>query len=220
MEGRGLLAKLDAEHYNLIVSKSKSVIYHKQDVLLQSGEVIYSVYFPITGWVSLVARLASGRSAEVGIVGSEGMVGLPVLLGESRNRAEWLVQNPGLILRMDAAVFQKIVDDVPAIKAALLRYALDFQEQLTQTAVCNAVHTIEQRLARWLLMARDRTGADELPLTQETLATMLGVRRSGITVAAGLLQKSGMISYGQGSIRIVDAADLEEVAGECYRPLR
>lgn len=192
-----------------------AVRFEHTAVLLRAEQRIGHVYFPDTGLVSLVAHLSNGRTAEVGVVGLDGMVGLPVLLGSQHTYVEWMVQVPGVLWRMEAQAFRSFLGVFPDVRDALLKYALTFYDQVTQTAACNVTHTLDQRLARWLLMVQDRTG-DEIAITQELLGMMLGVRRAGITIAAGLLQRAGVIRYAHGKLRITDRAGLESCACECY----
>ena len=189
-------------------------------VLQVPGEPIGSVYFVETGWVSMLAYLEDGDAAEVGLVGREGMVGLPILLGGDRDDLEAMMQASGTALRMDAAAFRQELEHIPALRTLLLRYALLHHGQVARTAACNGRHHIEQRLARWLLMAHDRADGDRFPITHEFLSMMLGVRRAGVTVAAGALQKAGLIRYGGGNMTVTDRPGLENVACDCYGVVR
>jgi CRP-like cAMP-binding protein len=183
-------------------------------------EPITAVHFPESGWASMLALLADGRSAEVGVVGSEGMVGLPLLLGSDSSHVESMVQASGTMLRLGAGAFRQALEQSPTLRTLLLRYTLAFQQQVTQTAACNGHHALDQRLARWLLMAHDRAGRDEFPMTQEFLAMMLCVHRPGVTVAARLFQRTGLIRYGHGQMTIIDREGLEDAACECYGIVR
>jgi CRP-like cAMP-binding protein len=190
-------------------------------VLHKAGEPIEAVWFPETGYSSMLAYLEDGDAAEVGMVGNDGMVGLPLLLGADHDDIEAMVQSPGTALRMDAAAFRAELDRTPAFRTLLLRYALVHHGQVARTAACNGRHHIDQRLARWLLMAHDRTtGNDEFPMTHEFLSMMLGVRRAGISTTAGTLQKAGFIRYQRGCIEVTDRPGLESVACECYGIVR
>ena len=185
-------------------------------VLYAAGQPIPAVHFVETGWVSMVARLEGGDLAEVGLVGREGMVGLSLALGADAASTEAMVQGTGTALRMDAAAFGQALAGSAALHRLLLRYALAFQAQVSQTAACNGRHRLEERLARWLLMAHDRAEGDELPLTQDFLSMMLAVRRSGVTIAAGILQQAGLIRYVRGRITVLDRPGLEAAACECH----
>jgi CRP-like cAMP-binding protein len=191
-----------------------------RQVLHVPGKPIEAVYFPETGYVSMLAYMEDGDAAEVGLAGYEGMVGLPVLLGADHDDIEALVQSPGTALRMDAQAFREELERMPAFRTLLLRYALVHHGQVARTAACNGRHHVDQRLARWLLMAHDRRQKDEFPMTHEFLSLMLGVRRAGITVAAGALQKAGFIRYDRGRIEVTDRPSLESVACECYGIVR
>jgi CRP-like cAMP-binding protein len=189
-------------------------------VLHAPGQAIEAVYFPETSYVSMLAYIDGGDAAEVGMIGYEGMVGLPVLLGADHDDIEGMVQSPGPALRIDAQAFREALECLPAFRTLLLRYALVHHGQVARTAACNGRHHVDQRLARWLLMAHDRCQQDGFPMTHEFLSLMLGVRRAGITVAAGALQRAGLIRYERGRIEVTDRPGLESVACECYDIVR
>jgi CRP-like cAMP-binding protein len=180
-------------------------------------EPITSIYFPEDGYLSRLATMENGEAAEVGLIGSEGMTGLATLLGDDSDSFEIMVQVPGQALRISVHAFSGALAGLPSLQPLLLRYALAHFEQVARTGVCNGRHRTEQRLARWLLMAHDRVEGDDFPITHEILSMMLGVRRSGITIAAGVLQKAGHIRYERGQIKITDRPGLEASACECYR---
>lgn len=177
---------------------------------------IEQCYFIDSGLVSMVAVLQDGAPVEIGVVGSEGMVGLPAVLGAGSSPTLAIVQLAATGLSIETAVLMNEFDTSPAVRGVLLRYAQAMHIQVAQTAACNGRHDSEQRLARWLLMAHDRMGVNELPLTQEFLSTMLGVRRQQVSLAAAVLQKAGIIRYRHGLIEILDRRALESVACECY----
>jgi CRP-like cAMP-binding protein len=179
-------------------------------------EPIGSVYFPETGYCSRLAPMEDSDSAEVGLVGPDGMVGMALVLGADRDSFEMLVQVPGTAMRMDAAAFRKALDDIPSLRPLLHRYVLAHFEQVARTGACNGRHQVDQRLARWLLMAHDRVEGDEFPMTHEFMGLMLGIRRAGVTVAAGALQKAGLIRYGGGRVAVIDRPGLEAATCECY----
>jgi CRP-like cAMP-binding protein len=191
-----------------------------RQVLHRPGEPMGAVHFPRSGWVSLIALLEDGDAAEIGLVGREGMVGLPLLLGAESTMAEAMVQNDGTAFRIGSADFARALDLIPAFRALLLRYAMAQHEQVARTAACNGRHLVEQRLARWLLMAHDRAHGDDFPMTHEFLSMMLGVRRAGVSVAAALLQRAGLIHYARGRISVCDRPGLEAAACGCYAALR
>ena len=182
--------------------------------------MIDTTYFPETCMFSLVVNLTDGTQAEVGVVGREGMLGASLLSGHETSSTESMVQMPGQVLRMSAADFRRELDNSPIFRALMLRYNEALHTQTMQTAACNSRHELEQRLARWLLMAHDRAETDELPLTQEFMAMMLGVHRPSITVIAGVLQRAGMIRYTNGRIKVLDRAGLEAASCECYAAVR
>ena len=215
-----LLAALPAEDLARLWPQLEPVEVELRHILSAPDEPITAVYFPETGWASMLALLADGRSAEVGLIGSEGMVGLPLLLGSDSSANEAMVQAAGTMLRLRADAFHRAVEESPALWTILLRYALAFQQQVTQTAACNGHHALDQRLARWLLMAHDRAEDDEFPMTQEFLAMMLCVHRPGVTVAARLFQQAGLIRYGHGQMKVTDREGLEAAACECYGTVR
>jgi CRP-like cAMP-binding protein len=170
--------------------------------------------------VCLVARLERGGAAEVGIIGREGMVGLPLAFGADSSPHEALVQTPGRALRIDATVFRAELKRSPALLALLLRYECALRAQVAQTAACNGRHPLGKRLARWLLMACDRLDTNNLQLTQELLATMLGVRRASVSSAAGALQRAGILGSAKGGIAVLDRPKLEGAACECYAAIQ
>ncbi|WP_256337001.1 Crp/Fnr family transcriptional regulator [Belnapia rosea] len=184
------------------------------------GEPIPAATFVESGLVSMLTTLEDGDSAEVGIVGNEGLVGLPLLLDDDRDNLEAVVQGPGEGFQMSAEAFREALDRLPSLRRQLNRYALLHHGQVARTAACNACHQVEQRLARWLLMAHDRAENDTFTMTHEMLATMLAVRRAGVTVAAGTLQKAGLIRYSAGRITITDRDGLESASCECYGVVR
>ncbi|MDD2876539.1 MAG: Crp/Fnr family transcriptional regulator [Acidiphilium sp.] len=177
---------------------------------------IEAVYFPTSGMISLVANLDDGMQAEVGIIGREGMLGTALLSGIDTPFVEAMVQMPGVGLRMKAHDFRHEVDMNTPFRMLLLRYNEARYAQAMQTAACNGRHGLEQRLARWLLMALDCIDGDVLPLTQEFMAMMLGVHRPSISVTAGILQRAGLIRYAGGQITVLDRLGLEAACCECY----
>jgi len=183
------------------------------------GPVGYA-YFPQRGMVSLVRLMSDGTLVEVGIVGREGFVGLAVVLGGGTGGIQEMVLIPGSALAIPTAALLKEVDRCPVFAARLLRYGEALLIQISQTAACNVRHTIQERLARWLLMARDRIDDDDVLLSHELLSMMLGTRRAGITVALGIFKTAGLIANTQGKIRILDDEGLEAAACECYRVVR
>ena len=214
--GNRLLGALPLKIFATLVPHLRRVELVNRATLHLPDAVIDTVYFPETGYVSMIAVLENGDAAEVGMVGREGMVGLPLVYGTDRSPVEAMVQSEGTAFSIEADAFRRALETAPALLKALLRYAMAFGVQVTMTAACNVQHLVDQRIARWLLMAHDRSDGDEFPMTHEFLSMMLGVRRAGVTVAAGALQKAGFISYSQGRIRIADRPGLESAACECH----
>ncbi len=188
---------------------------HKR-TLSNPGAPIQHLYFPEEGMVSLVQPL-QGAMIEVGMIGNEGFVGVPVLLGADACPLETMVQIPGSALRIETGAFREKAGRSTTLSGLLLRYAQALQVQVSLTAACNGRHPIPERLARWLLMARDRAPSDELPFGHEFLSMMLGVRRAGVTVAVGTLKAAGLIRNTHGRVTIIDRHGLEAASCECYR---
>lgn len=212
-----ILAALPRKAYLSLVPGLAPVSLVFGDVLYEPGTTIPDVYFPGRSVVSLLTVVDSHAALEVGLVGSEGMVGIPLALGVDVSPVRALVQGAGSALRMTAARFRKALGASPPLQRGLNRYAHELLAQVTQTAACNRFHTVEARLARWLLMTRDRVRSGEFQLTQQFISHMLGVRRVGVTEAASNLQQRGLIQYSRGTIRIRDDAGLEAAACSCYR---
>jgi CRP-like cAMP-binding protein len=190
------------------------------EVLYEPGQAIRHVYFPGSGVVSLLALVDGRLALEVGMVGREGMVGVPVVLGARRSPIRALVQGTGTALRMGAARFCSEFDANRSLQRELYRYTHGLMTQVSQTAACNRFHVLEMRLARWLLMTHDRVAADQFHMTHDFLGHMLGVRRVGVTKAAQSLQQRGLIRYSRGDITVTDRKGLEAAACECYRVVR
>lgn len=215
-----LLAALPPEALAQLLPKLSSVVLSLRQVVYPPEAPIEAVYFPESGMVSMLANLDEGVQVEVGVVGQEGMLGTPLLAGVETSFAECMVQLPGTALRMGAGAFRRELEANAPFRMPLQRYSEALQAQVMQTAACNGRHGLEQRLARWLLIAHDRAEGDELPLTQDFIAMMLGVHRPSITVTAGILQRAGLIRYASGHITILDRPSLEAAACECYGAVR
>jgi CRP-like cAMP-binding protein len=213
-----LLAALPADDYARVARALEVVPLRLKDVLHKPGEPIRHVYFPGGGFCSLVTVLEDGRMVEVATVGREGMVGISAVLDGSPPSSAAMVQGEAdTCYRMTADAFRQEMDRRGPFYELLAHYAQALVGFVMQSTACNAVHTVEQRLARWLLMARDRMGSDDFPLTQEFVAMMLGATRPTVTVVAGTLQKAGLITYHRGHVTIVDREKLEAASCECYR---
>ncbi|MBD2247183.1 Crp/Fnr family transcriptional regulator [Nostoc sp. FACHB-888] len=215
-----LLAALPVSDYERFVPHLKLVALPLRKVLYEAGEPITHVYFPDKAVVSIVTTMENGSTVEVRIVSNEGMVGIPVILGDNITITTAFVQVSGAAMQMDADVLKAEFNRGGAIQSVLLRYVQAVYSELAQGAACNRLHTLEERLARWLLTVSDRLESEDFPLTQEFIAQMLGVRRSGVTVAASTLSRAGMISYQRGHISILNREDLEATSCECYQVIQ
>ena len=211
-----LLAALPSKNLEHLVASCESVDLVFADILSVPGDRVRHVYFPTDSFISLVAPVDGYAGLEVGMVGSEGMFGVGLMLGVDIWPLHALVQGAGPALRMNADRFRRELDDSPALHRGLNRYLYVLISQLAQTAACTRFHVVEARLARWLSMTRDRGRSDEFYLTQEFLSHMLGVRRVGVTKAAGSLQRRKLISYSRGMIKVLDRSGLEAAACGCY----
>jgi CRP-like cAMP-binding protein len=212
-----LLASLPTSDLERLQAELEPVDLSYRRSLYQANRQISHVYFFETGVGSLVKTMKNGDASEVGTIGNEGIVGLPIVLGDTRSPSAVYVQVPGVGLRMETAKFREAVNLSQALKTSLLHYAHAFFNQVAQSAACASHHLLEQRCARWLLMTHERMDSDEFLLTQEFLAMMLGIRsRSGVTIAAGALQRAGMIRYSRGHITILDLQGLKSRSCECY----
>ncbi|NOT14483.1 MAG: Crp/Fnr family transcriptional regulator [Methylotenera sp.] len=189
-------------------------------VLCESGEKLKHVYFPTTSIISLLYVMEDGASAEIAVVGNEGMLGVPILLGGDTTPSRAVVQSAGHGYRMKAHVLKNEFNQAGPFQRLLLRYTQALITQMSQTAVCNRHHSVEQQLCRWLLLSIDRLSGDELNMTQELIANMLGVRREGVTEAAGKLQYAGLIHYSRGHIKVIDRKGLEAKCCECYQVVK
>lgn len=191
------------------------------ELLGEPGVPFTHVFFPETGVISIVNKLADGSEVEVGTIGNEGMAGLNVILDSPSIPSLTLMEIPGELVRVPVEIIVAVAEELPEVRRLLHRYSQAFMIQIAQTAACNRAHEIYERCARWMCMAHDRMGgAPQFLLTQHVLSQMLGVRRAGVTVAAGLLQKAGLIRYSRGRITVLDRAGLEEASCECYETVK
>ena len=213
-----LLAALPAADYTRILPSLTVVPLTLKTILHKPGEPIRDVYFPGGGFCSMLSVLEDGSMVEIATIGREGMVGVSAVLDDTPARSAAMVQGAtDICYRMKVEAFRREIDRRGAFHELMVHFAQALFGFVAQSTACNAIHLVEQRLARWLLMAQDRMGSDEFPLTQEFVAMMLGASRPTVTVVAGTLQKAGLIKYRHGRVTIVDRANLEAASCECYR---
>ncbi|WP_151704180.1 Crp/Fnr family transcriptional regulator [Nitrincola alkalilacustris] len=215
-----LLAALSEEARLRILPKLKYVEMPLGEVIYESSQTIEYIYFPVNCIISLLYVMLDGASAEISVVGKEGMAGVAVVMGGASTPNRFVVQSKGFAYRMTTTDLQEEFNTHSEIRILTLRFAQLLITQMSQTAVCNRHHSIDQQLCRWLLLSLDRLESDELNMTQELIANMLGVRREGVTEAAGKLQKLGAIQYQRGRIIVLDRPKLEKLCCECYAVVR
>jgi CRP-like cAMP-binding protein len=215
-----LLAALSAADFAALEPKLESITLALGDVLHESGEEMDYVYFPVTVIISLLYIMENGSTAEIGVVGNEGVMGIAHFMGGGTMPNRAIVQSAGDAFRMNVKQIKEEFARGGALQRLLLRYTQALMTQISQTAVCNRLHSIEEQLCRWLLLSHDRLESDTLVMTHELIANMLGVRREGVTVAAGHLQAKKLISYARGTITILDRKGLEANVCECYKVVR
>ena len=186
------------------------------EALYESGELLQHVYFPTTSIVSLLYVMEDGASAEIAVIGNEGILGISLFMGGETTPSRAVVQSAGHGYRLKARLLKQEFNRAGPVMRLLLRYTQALITQMAQTAVCNRHHSVEQQLCRWLLLSLDRLSSNELTMTQELIANMLGVRREGVAEAAGKLQRAGLIRYSRGRITVLDRPRLEQATCECY----
>lgn len=218
--GNQLLAALSLNDYKNLIDKSELSKYKFGKIIYQPGDLIRNVYFPNSGIISLLSTIDSHSKLEIGIVGKEGIVGLPVLFGVKTSTNQAIVQGKGEFWKMKTVVFLKECEQNNILFKLLLRYTNTFMTQISQSAVCNRFHKVNARLARWLLMTHDRMESGEFKLTQEFLSNMLGVRREAVTIAASDFQQQNLISYSRGKIKVLDRVGLEAISCSCYKIIK
>ncbi len=214
-----ILLSLPRNVCNNLVSKTQLIKLPIHTILNEVNQPIQYLYFINAGLASVLNVLQDGKSVEVGLTGREGFVGVPVIAGFKTSPTRVIMQIEGTAYRIPAKDLQAALKAFPAVEKKLLKYSQELALQAGQIAACNRVHEVDERLARWLLMSQDRIGGSLIPLTQEFLAHMLGTRRASVTVAAGMLQKAGLISYVRGQLKIEDRDRLESASCECYATL-
>jgi len=215
-----LLAALPKDEYLQLLPDLEQFPLVFGELIYQPGALVRHVYFPTSGIVSLLADVDDGGTLEVGIVGREGMAGMSVFMGVKTSPNRAVVQGAGSALRMKATTLRTMADNGGSMPRLLRRYTYSLWAQLSQSAVCSLYHPIDARLARWLLMTRDRMEVNEFPITQEFLSSMLGVRREGVNKAAGKLQEQHLISYTRGMLTILKPAGLAAAACKCYHIIK
>jgi len=215
-----LIAALPEDVRERLIAHMELVEMPLGRVLYESGVKLQHVYFPVNCIVSLLYVMEDGHSAEIGIVGLEGLVGIALFMGGETTPSRALVQSAGMAYRLPGRYLKDEFSESGPLQRLLLRYTQALITQMAQTAVCNRHHNVDQQLSRWLLMSMDRLPSNELVMTQELIANMLGVRREGVTEAAGKLQKLGLISYHRGRITVLDRPGLEANSCECYRVVK
>jgi CRP-like cAMP-binding protein len=211
-----LLAALPAEDYERLLAHLEFVRLPLGLVVFESGRKLRHLYFPASGIVSLLYAMENGASTEIAVIGNEGVVGIALFMGGESTPSRAVVQSAGYAYRLKAAVLKAEFERGGPLQHLLLRYTQALIAQMTQTAVCNRHHAVDQQLCRWLLLSLDRLPSNELAMTQELIANMLGVRREGVTEAAGKLQAAGLIHYSRGHITVLDRPKLEKQVCECY----
>jgi len=215
-----LLDALPGDDYRRVASELELIPMNLGDVLYESGVKLRYVYFPTTCIISLLYVMEDGASAEIAIVGNEGILGVSLFMGGNTTPSRAIVQSAGHAFRLKAELLNNEFERFGPTMHILLRYTQALITQMAQTAVCNRHHSVDQQLCRWLLLSLDRLGSNELSMTQELIANMLGVRREGVTEAAGKLQKAGLIRYQRGRITVLDRPGMETRSCECYQVVK
>jgi CRP-like cAMP-binding protein len=212
-----ILTQLSIAECEFLFPKLEFMRLKVHHVLHEPGDPLKSAYFVDSGMVSVLSVFPDGKSVEVGLVGKEGFVGLPLVAGFRTAPTRFITQIEGAAFRVDSAALMSMLPDSANLARGIQQYGQISTMQVTQIAACNRLHEVHERLGRWLLMCADRIGSNSVPLTQEFLGQMLGTRRSSVTVAAGILQKAGIITHSRGQVTIIDRGKLEEAACECYQ---
>jgi CRP-like cAMP-binding protein len=218
--GNLILRSIPRQECAKILDSLELVRLKLHQVMHEAGEITKSGYFLNNGMGSVLTVQPEGGSVEVGLIGKEGFVGLPVIFGFQTNPLRIVTQADGTAYRIEGATLRKLLRECPELERRLQRFSMILAMQSTQIAACNRLHDVEERLARWLLMSNERISLDIMPLTQKFLGQMLGSRRSSVSVAAGVLQKAGMITYTRGNVTILNKPQLREVACDCYQTIQ
>jgi CRP-like cAMP-binding protein len=219
-EPNAILRALPREEYEVLLPHLTSERLDLKRTLIEPREPIRNIYFPRVGVCSMLSEELEGGTIEVGTIGPEGFIGIPVLLGATSMPFRIIVQISGDAWRMDAEVFRRIIDERAVVRRHLLRFTQYFTDQLSQSVACNRLHTLEERCARWLLMTHDRVHEDRFEMTQEFLSMMLGVHRPAVSVVMGVLQHAGIVRYVRGRVSVLDRERLEAASCDCYQITR
>ena len=212
-----ILLGLPSTEAELVLPELEFVRLRVQHMLHEPGDTLKSAWFCNSGMISILSVFPDGKSVEVGLVGKEGFIGLPLVAGFRSASTRAIAQIEASAFRIDSDKLVGLLQRCPKMERRLQQFSQVLAMQVTQVAACNRLHEVNERLARWLLMCADRVGSSSVPLTQEFLAQMLGTRRSSVTVAAGALQKAGLITYSRGDVKIINRRKLEEASCECYK---
>jgi len=215
-----LLSALPDEEYERLVPQGELVHLEKGEIIYMAGDRIEQIYFPLSGMFSLLSTTESGATTEVAMVGSEGIVGLPIFMNIEKSPYEVMIQMTADAVRIETGKVREEFKRGGRLHDLVLQYTHILITQISQSAVCNRFHSVEKRLCRWLLIARDRINSNTIDLTQEIIAHMLGIPRTGVTMAAGTLQRAGLISYSRGKIVIQDLPKLRAASCECYENIK
>ncbi len=211
-----ILLDLPAKERETLFPKLEFVRLEARHVLHEPGDTLKSAYFCDSGLISILSVFPDGKGVEVGLVGREGFIGIPLLAGFRTASTQAVAQIDATAFRIDSETLARILPECPQLERRLQQFSQVMAMEVTQIAACNRLHEVDERLARWLLMSTDRIGSSSLALTQEVLAQMLGTRRSSVTVSAGILQRAGLIAYTRGDVEIIDRKKLEGASCECY----
>ncbi|PKL75444.1 MAG: Crp/Fnr family transcriptional regulator [Candidatus Melainabacteria bacterium HGW-Melainabacteria-1] len=215
-----LLAAIPEDEFNRISPMLERVHLALGEIISEAGSKTHFIYFPTTAIVSLLNVLDDGSTAEIAVVGREGIIGIAIFMGGASMLSRALVQSEGAAYRMPGDLLKREFDRNPAMQHLFMRYIMALLAQMAQTAICNRDHSIDQQLSRWLLLSIDRLSGNVLNMTQELIADMLGVRREGVTEAARKLQDAGLISYSRGCLTVLDRPGLEARVCECYEVVK
>ena len=217
LQNNDILSALPEKEYERFIRCLEPVQLSLDEILVEPNQEVTALYFPTEGVVSLISTMQDGSTTEIGLIGTEGMVGTMPFLGLGKSNSQSIVQAAGWAMKIELKNLKREYNQSKIVRQLILSYALQLYNQVSQGAACNNHHTVEQRTARWLLMLDDRSEQGTLLMTQQLLSKMLGVRRTGVTKIAKDIQRQGIIDYHRGKIEILDRQGLEEIACECYK---